>query len=102
MLANSNAGPRGRLFNPTAFANGWAPHLAAPNPTSRDELLSFTSELEFPFRFLTPVTFFIYVFITVQQCILSATDLGLPLLPQNTPVIERRRQIALKIGVVID
>jgi hypothetical protein len=46
MLANSQVGPRGHLFNPTAIANGWAPLLVAPNPTSRDELLSFTCKLD--------------------------------------------------------
>jgi hypothetical protein len=57
MLANSQVGPRGRLFNPTAIANGWAPMLVAPNPKTRDELVQFTGELrlqvEFHFKFFT-------------------------------------------------
>jgi len=45
ILANSQAGPRGPLYNPTLMqAQGWAPLLAAPNPRTRDELLVFTSE----------------------------------------------------------
>ena len=36
---------------------------------------------------------------TVQQCTVSAANLGLPLLPAQTTVLERRRQIACKIGV---
>ena len=45
ILANSQAGPRGPLYNPTLMqAQGWAPLLAAPNPRTRDELLIFTGE----------------------------------------------------------
>ena len=45
VLANSQAGPRGPLYNPTLMqAQGWAPLLAAPNPRTRDELLIFTGE----------------------------------------------------------
>jgi hypothetical protein len=43
LLANSQAGTRGPLYNPTAMANGWAPYLVPPNPRTRDELLAFTS-----------------------------------------------------------
>jgi hypothetical protein len=49
LLANSHAGTRGPLFNPTAIANGWAPMLGPPNPTTRDELFEFTGE---HFKFL--------------------------------------------------
>ena len=42
LLANSQAGTQGPLYDPTAPAN-WL-RLAAPNPTTRDELLSFTRE----------------------------------------------------------
>jgi hypothetical protein len=51
ILANSQAGPRGPLYNPTIMlAQGWAPLLAAPNPRTRDELLVFTGEI---IRFLS-------------------------------------------------
>jgi hypothetical protein len=49
LLANSHAGCRGSLLNPTAIANGWAPMLGPPNPTTRDELFEFTGE---HFKFL--------------------------------------------------
>ena len=46
ILANSQAGPRGPLYNPTLMqGQGWAPLLAAPNPRTRDELLIFTGEV---------------------------------------------------------
>ena len=46
ILANSQAGYRGSLYNPTLMAaQGWAPLLAAPNPRTRDELLVFTGEV---------------------------------------------------------
>ena len=46
ILANSQAVPRGSLYNPTLMAaQGWAPLLAAPNPRTRDELLVFTGEV---------------------------------------------------------
>ena len=32
LLANSQAGTPGPLYNPTAMANGWAPYLVPPNP----------------------------------------------------------------------
>ena len=41
LLVNSQAGTHGPLFDPTL--PGWA-LLAAPNPTTRDELLMFTRE----------------------------------------------------------
>jgi len=41
MLANSQAGNSGPLYNPTV--PGWV-LLTAPNPTTRDELRVFTSE----------------------------------------------------------
>ena len=41
LLANSQAGTRGRLYDPTA--NGWV-LLVAPNPATRDELMKFTRE----------------------------------------------------------
>jgi hypothetical protein len=51
ILANSQAGPRGPLYNPILMqAQGWAPLLAAPNPRTRDELLIFTGEV---IRFLS-------------------------------------------------
>ena len=54
ILANSQAGPRGPLYNPTLMQAqgwpGWAPLLAAPNPRTRDELLVFTGEV---IRFLS-------------------------------------------------
>ena len=49
ILTNSQAGPRGLLFNPTAIVNGWAPLFTVPNPRTRDELLHFTSEFDLPF-----------------------------------------------------
>jgi hypothetical protein len=50
-LANSQAGPRGPLYNPILMqAQGWASLLAAPNPRTRDELLIFTGEV---IRFLS-------------------------------------------------
>lgn len=81
LLANSRAGPRGPLYNPTTpLVDGWAPLMMAPTPISRDALLLFTA----------------------AECITSAANLGLPLLPATTPVVERRRQIANRIGVTID
>jgi hypothetical protein len=44
MMANSQVGPRGLLFNPTIIVNGWSPLLAPPNPRTRDELVGFTGE----------------------------------------------------------
>lgn len=96
LLANSQAGGLGRLYNPTAIANGWAPLLAQPNPTTRDELLHFTSKCQCLMPHM-PVNDFLLM--TVNQCIASAANLGLPLLPAQTPVLDRRRQIAVKIGV---
>jgi len=81
LFANSQAGPRGHLYNPTVpLVGGWAPLMMAPNPVSRDALLIFTA----------------------AECITSAANLGLPILPAATPVAERRRQIANRIGVTID
>ncbi|KAI9508544.1 hypothetical protein F5148DRAFT_1195363 [Russula earlei] len=80
LLANSQAGTRGRLYNPTiALVGGWAPLMEAPNPVNRDALFMFT----------------------VNECVASARNLGLPPLPPGTPVAERRRQIARRIGVAI-
>ncbi|PPQ71436.1 hypothetical protein CVT26_011133 [Gymnopilus dilepis] len=76
LLANSQAGNRGVLYNPTALANGWAPPLAHPNPATRDELMTFT----------------------IAQCVASAQNLGLPHLPGAPSVVERRRQIASRLG----
>jgi hypothetical protein len=59
----------------------WAKELATPNPINRDDL-------KFSF--------------TVDQCIASAADLGLPPLPPDTDVVIRRRQIAVRLGVIID
>ncbi|KAF8529715.1 hypothetical protein BU17DRAFT_79801 [Hysterangium stoloniferum] len=39
LLANSQAGTKGPLYNPVQ--NGWV-LLAAPNPVTKDELLTFT------------------------------------------------------------
>ena len=49
VLANSQAGPHGLLFNPTAIMHGWAPLLTVPNLRTWDELLHFTSEFDLPF-----------------------------------------------------
>jgi hypothetical protein len=38
---------------------------------------------------------------TVSQYKASALDLGLPALPPGTPVMERRRQIGVKLGLVV-
>ncbi|KAF8528103.1 hypothetical protein BU17DRAFT_81333 [Hysterangium stoloniferum] len=65
LLANSQAGTKGLLYNPVQ--NGWV-LLAAPNPANRDELLTFTQ----------------------HQCIASANALGLPSLPPHTLIIDRR------------
>jgi hypothetical protein len=53
ILANSQTGPRGPLYNPTLMAQGWAPLLAAPNPRTRDELLVFTGDVIHPFSVLS-------------------------------------------------
>lgn len=45
MLANGNAGPRGPLLDPTQVVDGLAPLLTAPNPTTRDQLMSFSGML---------------------------------------------------------
>ncbi|KAF8163524.1 hypothetical protein B0H34DRAFT_672501 [Crassisporium funariophilum] len=79
LFANNIAGRRGTLFNPTTMRNGWA-LLGAPNPRTQDELN--------------------YHF-TAEQCIASANDLGLPVLPEDTDLLERRRQIGARIGVTI-
>jgi hypothetical protein len=39
---------------------------------------------------------------TAQQCMASSHSLGLPALPQQSTVHERRRQIAVRIGVTIE
>jgi hypothetical protein len=43
LLANSQAGNRELLYDPR-LAGQWA-LLAAPNPTTRDDLMSFTGKL---------------------------------------------------------
>ncbi|KAF8163476.1 hypothetical protein B0H34DRAFT_695601 [Crassisporium funariophilum] len=77
LLVNSQATLRTPLRNPTAMHNGVAPVLAPPNPRNLHELLHFTAE----------------------GCIASANNLGLPPLPANATVLERRRQIAVRIGI---
>ncbi|KAF8969559.1 hypothetical protein BDZ97DRAFT_206261 [Flammula alnicola] len=79
LLVNSHAVNRGRLLNPTAVANGCAPLLDVPNPRTREDLSYFTAD----------------------QCAASAANLGLPALPAETPLLERRRQIAARIGVTL-
>jgi hypothetical protein len=44
ILANSRAGDRGPLRNPTAMKYGYALPLTGPNPRNREELLNFTGE----------------------------------------------------------
>ena len=97
ILSNSRAGFSGPLYNPTQMAQGWAPLLAAPNPRTRDELTTFTSELS---SFLSII--FNAQHYSVQQCINSAMALGLPALQPQATVHERRRQIAFRIGVTIE
>ena len=99
LLANSQAGARGPLFNPTVLQNGWAPLLTAPNPRSRDELLGFTGEFTRHFHIVVLILFVLQI---VNQCNASAHSLGLPALPPQTLVPERRRQIAVRIGVSIE
>jgi hypothetical protein len=98
LLANSHAGACGPLFNPTVLQHGWAPLLTAPNPRSRDELVAFTGEFTSYFHTVILILFALKI---VNQCIASAHSLGLPALPPQTSVLERRRQIAARIGVFI-
>ncbi|CAA7271297.1 unnamed protein product [Cyclocybe aegerita] len=79
LLANSRAGNREPLYDPTQLQGNWAAPLARPQ--HRDDLLTMSA----------------------QDCIAAATALGLPPLPAaGTTVVERRRQIARRIGVRID
>lgn len=78
-FANNHAGALGPLRDPTQVVNGFAPHLNPPNPQTRDQLLTFTS----------------------AQCDLSAAALGLPVFPHGMYVSEKRRLIALALGIVI-
>jgi TolA-binding protein len=78
ILANSRAGNREPLYDPTQLQGGWAAHLI--RPAHRDDLLTMSA----------------------QDCITTAIALGLPPLLAGTAVVERRRQIARRIGVSID
>ncbi|KAN0125305.1 hypothetical protein V8E53_015615 [Lactarius tabidus] len=69
-----------RAPNPGAAMGGFPPLLEPPNPRTQDELMTFT----------------------VQQCIPSAQNLGLPPLDPETPVLDRRWQIAAYIGIDIN
>lgn len=80
ILVNSQTSDQGTLLNPTTIKqHGYPLPLTEPNPRNREELLNFT----------------------VSQCIASAESLGLPSLPQDTPVQERRGQIAGRLGVFL-
>ncbi|KAJ3517312.1 hypothetical protein NLJ89_g575 [Agrocybe chaxingu] len=79
LLANSRAGTREPLYDPTQLQGNWAAPLVRPQ--HRDDLLTMSA----------------------QDCITAATALGLPPLPAaGTTVVDRRRQIARRIGVRID
>ena len=94
LLFNSRAGTEGLLYDPTAPPGQWV-HLVAPNPTTRDVLFQFTGECNSVVNTILPIP------LLAPQCIASAAALGLPLLPANTTVMQRRRQIGNKIGVKI-
>ncbi|KAH9481882.1 hypothetical protein JR316_0006412 [Psilocybe cubensis] len=81
IISNAQSGLKGLIRNPFLIAaDGSAPTLQPPNPTTYQELLGFTE----------------------QQCVASAADLGLPLLPPNATIDARRRQISAALGLLID
>ena len=43
-----------------------------------------------------------YIPLACSICIASAESLGLPSLPQDIPVHDRRRQIAGRLGVIME
>ena len=94
LLANSQAGNGLPLYDPT-LPGQWA-LLAAPNPTTRDDLMAFDREWQW---------FYNYYLFTCRhsdiQCMTSAAALGLPPLPVDVDLPTRKRQIAAKIGVAM-
>jgi hypothetical protein len=95
ILANSRAGNRERLYDPTQLQAGWAAQLVRPQ--HRDELLTMSGRSNFVTQSVVLLTC-----VSAQDCITTAITLGLPHLPPATAVVERRRQIARRIGVSID
>ena len=93
---NSRPGDWGTLHNPTSIFP-----LTEPNPRNSEELLKFTGESQAVSK-SNATPFLIMPVDAVSQCIASAKSLGLPSLPQDTPVHERRRQIAIRLGVIIE
>jgi len=92
ILANSQAGNRGPLLDPTVLGREL---LTTPNPRTLEELRMLPVSRE-DFR-----THFYSSPLLEAQCLASARALGLPPLPPHAVLSERKRQIGGRIGVTI-
>ena len=82
------------LYDPTR--PGQLEFLAAPNPTSRDNLLTFDCEI-----IICNYHILLFNCNLDMQCVNSAAALGLPPLPLNADLSTRKRQIPGRLGIAM-